>query len=236
MPPPAPSGVLRCSYASSVPTDRTMPTSSLMFLLHDMQPILSRQGTPCHGRSLVSRANSTCVRRAVQSVHSFTTYVTMAHTCTCLHELASLTPLQALPRMIPVSDMHTLLLHLHPSSQSLARELHIIDSNVLARHESCCGLRCAVDGAAEAASVRRDICFGLQRERRCAEVVVAQRCSRAVGPERRRTRKVYALASAVFCRNRHVSDSRAAFTISNTNIKRHGAMASQTASGRQSDD
>jgi hypothetical protein len=62
-PPPPPSLFLLCSYASSVPTDRTMPTSSFLLMLHDMQPMLSRQGTPCHGRSLVSWANSTCVWR-----------------------------------------------------------------------------------------------------------------------------------------------------------------------------
>jgi GMP synthase-like glutamine amidotransferase len=120
--------------------------------------------------------------------------------------------------MIPVSDMHTLLLHLHPSSQSLARELYIIDSNVLARSESCCGLRYAVDGAAEAASVVRDICFGLQRERRCAGGVVAQRSQ--------------ADSQMIEVSGRDALRHSAVVQ----NILTHGAMASQTVSGRQSDD
>ena len=122
--------------------------------------------------------------------------------------------------MIPVSDMHTLLLHLHPSSQSLARELYIIDSNVLARSESCCGLRYAVDGAAEAASVVRDICFGLQRERRCAGGVVAQRSQPQADSQMIEVSGRDALRPSAVVQN----------------IMRHGAMASQTVSGRQADD
>lgn len=63
----------------------------------------------------------------------------------------------SLPRMIPESDMHALLLHLPPSSQSVAHELYVLDSNVHSPPESCYGLLYPVDGAAEAAYVLRDI-------------------------------------------------------------------------------
>jgi hypothetical protein len=57
------SRLLLCSYVLSVPTDRTMPTCAFLLLLDDMQPLLTRQGTPGHGRSLISWANITCVWR-----------------------------------------------------------------------------------------------------------------------------------------------------------------------------
>lgn len=79
-----------------------------------------------------------------------------AHACT-ISLIYSTAGEPSLPRMIPVSDMDTLLLHLPPSSQSLAHELYALDSNVLGPPESCYGLRYAVDGAAEAAYVLRDI-------------------------------------------------------------------------------